>query len=164
MKNKKVKVLFILLVVGVVVLLCASYADYNNSLKGQFTVKYDSSWKRVSGSEFKLKHKKTGSILNIQSKMIEDNYSDVKLEDFIDEVVFSIEQQNDGYSLINMKKNDDSKYESFSYLYEKGMEQVLVSVYKKNDKLVIAFYQAESESYDVVLDSVDTILNSLEIS
>jgi hypothetical protein len=44
------------------------------------------------------------------------------------------------------------------------MEQVLVNVYKKNDKLVIAYYQADSESYDVVLDSVDTILNSLEIS
>ena len=37
-------------------------------------------------------------------------------------------------------------------------------VLKKNDKLVIAYYQADSESYDVVLDSVDTILNSLEIS
>jgi hypothetical protein len=96
--------------------------------------------------------------------MIEDNYSDVELEEFIDEVVYSIEQQNKEYSLINMKKNDDSKYESFSYLYEKGMEQVLVNVYKKNDKLVIAYYQADSESYDVVLDSVDTILNSLEIS
>ena len=80
MKNKKVKVLFILLVVGVVVLLGASYADYNNSLKGQFTVKYDSSWKRVSGSEFKLKHKKTGSILNIQSKKLDDKYIDTELK------------------------------------------------------------------------------------
>ena len=46
----------------------------------------------------------------------------------------------------------------------KDKEQVLVNVYKKGNKLVIAYYQADSEVYDIVLDSVDTILSSLEIS
>ena len=65
MENKKIKILFIMLVVGVLVVFGVSHSDYNNSLQGQFSIKYDSSWRREFGSEFKLKHKKTGSILNI---------------------------------------------------------------------------------------------------
>ena len=62
-----------------------------------------------------------------------------------------------------MDENPSNKYESYSFLYEKGMEQVLVNIYKKDNKLVIAYYKANSEYYDIVLDSVDIILDSLEI-
>ena len=82
----------------------------------------------------------------------------------IQDIMYSIEQQNKDYKLINMSDEAKSDYEVYSYLYEKDMEQVLINVYKKGSKLVIAYYQADSEVYDIVLDSVDTIFASLRIS
>lgn len=163
MKNNKFKILILLLVVGIFVVLGFSYSN-NNDSDGQFTVKYDNSWKRSATEEFKLKHKKTGSILKIQSKVLEEKYVDTDLDEIVDDIIYSIEKQNEDYKLINMSKTDNKKYENYSYLYEKKKKQVLVSIYKKNNKIVIAYYQADSQIYDIVLDSVDTILNSLEIS
>ena len=163
MKNSKFKIVLVLLIVGVFIVLGFSYAN-NNDSDGQFTVKYDNSWQRSATEEFKLKHKKTGSVLKIQSKILEDNYVDTELEEIIDDIIYSVEQQNKDYKLINFSKLENNEYEGYSYLYEKKMKQVLVNVYKKNNKIVIAYYQADSKVYDIVLDSVDTILNSLEIS
>ncbi len=163
MKNNKFKILILLLVVGIFVVLGFSYSN-NNDSDGQFTVKYDNSWKRSATEEFKLKHKKTGSILKIQSKVLEEKYVDTDLDEIVDDIIYSIEKQNEDYKLINMSKTDNKKYENYSYLYEKKKKQVLVSIYKKNNKIVISYYQADSQIYDIVLDSVDTILNSLEIS
>lgn len=165
MKSNRLKIMIILFLVGFVVALGVSYSVTTGGIsEGQFNVEYDSTWKKVSNNEFKLKHKKTGSILNIQSKEIEDNYIDTKLKYIINDIVYSIEEQNPDYKLINTSNDVSTKYESFSYLYEKDMKQVLVNIYKKNNKIVIAYYEADSKVYDIVLDSVDTILASLEIS
>ncbi len=165
MKNKRFKIMVLLFFIGFIVALGVSYSVSNGGTKdGVFNVDYDSTWKLVNKGEFTLKHKKTGSIISIQSKILEDNYVDIELKYLIDDIRYSIEEQNKDYKLINMSDSIDSKYEVYSYLYEKDMEQVLVNIYKKNNKLVIAYYQADSEVYDIVLDSVDTILASLEIS
>ncbi|MBE6145628.1 MAG: hypothetical protein E7171_03305 [Firmicutes bacterium] len=165
MKNKRFKIMVILFFIGFIVALGVSYSvDMSKSKDGVFNVKYDSTWKLVSKGEFTLKHKKTGSIISIQSKILEDNYVDTELKYLIQDIMYSIEEQNKDYKLINISDDVDSKYEAYSYLYEKDMEQVLVNVYKKGNKLIIAYYQADSEVYDIVLDSVDTILDSLVIS
>ena len=62
-----------------------------------------------------------------------------------------------------MKSNTSDKYEAFSYLYENKTDQVLVKILKKDAVLIIAYYESNSEYYDIVLDSVDTILDSVEI-
>lgn len=165
MKNKRFKIMVLLFFIGFIVALGVSYSvDLGGTKDGVFKVEYDSTWRLVNKDEFMLKHKKTGSIISIQSKVLEDNYVDTELKYLIDDIMHSIEEQNKDYELINMSDDIDTKYEAYSYLYEKDMEQVLVNVYKKNNKLVIAYYQADSEIYDIVLDSVDTILSSLEIS
>ena len=165
MKNKRFKIMVLLFFIGFIVALGVSYSvDLGGTKDGVFKVEYDSTWRLVNKDEFMLKHKKTGSIISIQSKVLEDNYVDTELKYLIDDIMHSIEAQNKDYELINMSEDIDTKYEAYSYLYEKDMEQVLVNVYKKNNKLVIAYYQADSEIYDIVLDSVDTILSSLEIS
>ncbi len=165
MKNKRFKIMVLLFFIGFIVALGVSYSVSNGGTKdGVFNVDYDSTWKLVNKGEFTLKHKKTGSIISVQSKVLEDNYVDTELKYLIDDIRYSIEEQNKDYKLINMSDSIDSKYEVYSYLYEKDMEQVLVNIYKKNNKLVIAYYQADSEVYDIVLDSVDTILASLQIS
>lgn len=165
MKNKRFKIMVILFFIGFIVALGVSYSvDMGGTKDGIFTVDYDSTWKLINKDEFMLKHKKTGSIISIQSKILEDSYVDTELKYLIQDIMYSIEQQNKDYKLINMSDEVKSDYEVYSYLYEKDMEQVLINVYKKGSKLVIAYYQADSEVYDIVLDSVDTIFASLRIS
>ncbi len=164
---KKNKYLIIVIIVSIILTLGLSYAfritlkEYRND---NFRVQYDSTWKLDNDvNELKLIHKKTKSVLRIQSKELDTEYMDVSLKDIIIDIVDSIEKQNVDYKLINRKSNLDNDYESFSYLYENGMMQVLVNIYKNNNKLVIAYYEANSEYYDIVLDSVETLLNTLEI-
>lgn len=165
MKKKRFKIMAILFVIGFVVALGVSYSVSDGGVKkGIFNVQYDSSWKLVRSEELKLEHKKTGSIINIQSKKIDDKYIDTELKYLINDIIYSIEKQNIDYKLINISEDVSKKYDAYSYLYENNKEQVLVNVYKKDNILVIAYYQADSEVYDIVLDSVDTIFASLEIS
>lgn len=165
MKSKRFKIMAILFFIGFMVALNVSYSALEGGIqKGVFTLQYDSSWKSVRSEGFKLEHRKTGSVINVQSKKIEDKYVDTELKFLINDIMYSIEEQNKDYILINMNDQMNNKYDSYSYLYEKDDEQVLVSVYKKGNILVIAYYQADSDVYDIVLDSVDTILSSLEIS
>lgn len=167
MKNKSNIILALLMLIGIIVTIGVAFS-YHIKLKGydnsDFVVQYDSTWKVLNKEKgLELEHKKSKSILNIQCKKLETNYIDTKLKDIIIDIKFDIEQQNEGYVLIAMDENPSNKYESYSFLYEKGMEQVLVNIYKKDNKLVIAYYEANSEYYDIVLDSVDIILDSLEI-
>ena len=167
MKKKDV----VLLVVGLLLLLLFVGISYSSNIKlteyknSFFTINYDSTWKVKSNkNELHLIHKKTNSIFRLQGKYLSSRYMDTKLTDIIDDIMFSIESQNDNYKLINKLYNDDdNKYESYSFLYEDDMDQVLVKVYKKDSKLIIAYYEAQSEYFDIVLDSVDIMLDSLEI-
>ena len=84
------------------------------------------------------------------------------LDDLIDDIAFSIEEQNEGYKLINRTSGFNKKYDSYSYLYEKGDKQVAVDILKKDAKLIIAYYEADSKYFDIVLVSADEIFNSLE--
>lgn len=167
MKNKSNIILAIIMILGIAVTIGVAYSyqirtkNYDNA---DFVVKYDSTWKVLDKNKgLKLEHKKSKSILYIQCKKLETNYMDTDLKDIIMDIKYDIEQQNEEYVLIAMEENSSNKYESYSYLYEKGMEQVLVNVYKKDNKLIIAYYEANSEYYDIVLDSVDIIMDSLEI-
>ena len=155
------------MVLSVIVTWGITYS-FKNNIKNydtvNFIVSYDNSWKIDNDDyEFRLVHKKTKSILDIRCKELDSNYIDTSLSDIIVDVVESIEEQNSDYNLINMMSSPSDMYESYSYLYEKDNEQVLVNIYKKDTKLIIAYYQADNEYFDIILDSVDTILDSLEI-
>ena len=168
--NKKV---IIGIVVGIITLLLVGialylffrkddgYKEYKNDY---FKVKYDTSWKVVEDKKnLELKHKKTNSTFKIQYKVLDDNYMDTDLSSIRDNIVDSIINQNEGYELINTSDNVSKKYEAYSYLYEKDDDQVLVNIYKKDNVLVILYYNALSKYFDIVLDSADTIIDSLEI-
>lgn len=166
MKKNKI-IIFILIaiiiVLGLVILLRdndVSVKEYSND---DIKITYDSTWKLVDDKEFSLEHKKSKSTFTVVSKEVEDNYIDTELSDVIKDIVFDIESQNDDFVLIDTEDNISEEYEGYSYLYEKDNEQVKVNIYKKDDKLVIAYYSASYEYFDVVLDSVDSMLNSLEI-
>lgn len=163
---KKRLLLIIILIIGIA-LIGKLYQSYSISIKEysseDFKIDYDSTWKVKAKKEgLVLEHKKSGSIFKIQSKILDNNYIDTKLDDLITDIRSSIEKQNEDYYLINYE-NISGRYEAYSYLYEKDMQQVLVNIYKQDNKLVIVFYEAPSEYYDIVLDSVDEMLDSLEI-
>ena len=165
MKSKRFKIITIICLFGFIMALGISYsASLGGTKDGQFKVNYDGTWKLVRDDVFTLKHKKTGSIIRILYKDIDNNYSDVDLKYLISDIMYSVEVQNKDYNLINISDDVNSNYQAYSYLYEKNKEQVLVNVYKKNTKIVIAYYEADSAVYDIVLDSVDTIFASLKIS
>ncbi len=165
--KKSTKIIIFIMVIGFIVTLGVAYSlndVIRNRENNNFKVTYDTSWKlRKSETEFHLEHRKSNAILEIQSKVLDDNYLNTDLKDIISDIIYDIEKQNDDYKLINMLDSPSNRYQSYSYLYEKNDLQVLVNVYKKDNVLVVAYYEAESKYYDIVLDSVDTILNSLEI-
>ncbi len=166
MKRNKI-IILILCIILLVITFGVGYSiqvftkNYEND---NFIVEYDTTWKVLnSDNELKLEHKKSNAVLSIQCKVLDYNYIDTKLKDIINDIIYGIEQQNTEYKLINVEDSPSDIYESYSYLYEKDNEQVLVNVYKKDTKLIIVYYEADTKYYDIVLDSVDTILDSLEI-
>ncbi len=166
-KDNSKKIIIFLMVIGILTTIGVAFSlqifvqDYANT---RFSVEYDSTWKvKDKKDKLVLEHKTSNGILSIQTKELEMNYIDTKLSDIVSDIIYSIEQQNKGYNLINMSDSPSTKYESYSYLYEKGNNQVLVNIYKKDNILIIAFYEATNDYYDIVLDSVDTILSTLNI-
>ena len=87
----------------------------------------------------------------------------IQLSVLIDDIISSIQEQNKEYKLISTYE-DEMKYESMSYLFEKDNEQVLVKVCKNNQTILIITYENQSKYFDIVLDSVDNIVNSIEMT
>ena len=168
MKNNTLNILMPILF-AIITLLMIVYNVRDNQIKvleysnDNISLKYDSTWRVNNEDYFSIEHKKSDSTFKILVKELDSNYYDTSLKDLIKDVIYDIEKQNEGFNLINIEDNITDKYDGYSYLYENQEEQVLVNVYKKDNKLVIAYYCASNEYYDIVLDSVDTILNSLEI-
>ena len=136
-----------------------SIKSYSND---DFSIKYDNTWKIDNKDELKLVHKKSNSIVSIKTMVLDDNYIDTNLNEIVGNVIYSIHDQNKDY---NMLSSDDisDKYQAMSYMFENDSKNVLVNIYKKDAKLIIVYYEAEFKYYDIVLDSVDSILDSLEI-
>ena len=91
MKKNKVKVFVLLFLLGLLVSLGVSYSvNDGGKVSGEFSVQYDASWKVKNGNGLLLEHRKTGSILNIQSKKIDENYIDTELKYLINSIeIFS---------------------------------------------------------------------------
>ena len=166
MKNKK-GIIFILLaiiiLVGVVLFVLNNDVKIKEFNNDDIEVVYDSTWKLVDKKELSLEHKKSKSTFRVVSKELESNYYDTELKDIIKDVIYDVQTQNKKFTLIDTEENISEKYDGYSYLYENGDGQVMVNIYKKDNILVIAYYEASNEYYDIVLDSVDSILNTLEI-
>lgn len=166
MKNKKGLVFIliaILIIVGVVIYLVNNNIKMKDYSNDHIKITYDTTWKLKDEDEFNLVHKKSKSSFTIAVKELEDNYYDTELKDIVKDVIYDVQMQNKSFTLIDTEENISDKYDGYSYLYENGEGQVMVNIYKKDNILVIAYYEASNEYYDIVLDSVDSMLNTLEI-
>jgi len=157
--------LFIFSVLFLVSILLSVGIKHKTYTNDDFSIKYDTTWKKVDDKDgLKLKHKKSKAIFNVQTMVLDDSYYSTELKDIIDDIIYSVEKQNSAYNLINVFESPSDKYDSYSYLYEDHSTQAMVNIYKLDNKVVILYYEADNEYFDIVLDSVEAMLDSLIIN
>ena len=171
-KNYKLTIVTALtvLLVGFCFLVILSLSTRNSSLKKvdeeYYSFQYDRTWKLKQKKKdlIMLKHK-SGSKITIQISELTNESKYSSIDDLIDELSYTIQDQNKSYKLISKKEKilTNSNYDGYSLLYENDKEQVMVSTYKKSDKLVTIRYEAINTYFDILLDSVHNIINHLNI-
>ena len=160
----------IVLLVGFSFLVILSLSTKNSSLKKideeYYSFQYDRTWKLKQKKKdlIMLKHR-SGSKVTIQISELTDESKFSSIDDLIDELSYTIQAQNESYKLISKKEDKltNYNYDGYSLLYENDKEQVMVSTYKKSDKLVTIRYEANNSYFDILLDSVHNIINHLNI-
>ena len=119
--------------------------DFEND---NYVLKYDKSWSIKEKDDYSILLKQ-GSKAKIKIEIIEltDESKYSSIEDLIDEIIYNIEKQNDNYKLLSKKETTVSKYEynGFKLLYENKDSQVMTTVYKKSDKLIMINYEADND-------------------
>ncbi len=133
--------------------------ELKNYQNDYYKIKYDTTWNLKND---KLEHKKSKSRIKITYKVLDQSYIDIELKDIINDLLYSIEKQNKDYEKI-MQKKIDNPYQGYQVLYEDNDVQSLVTIYKKDNVLLFITFNADSEYFDILIDNVETILNSVEI-
>lgn len=133
--------------------------ELKNYQNDYYKIKYDTTWNLKND---KLEHKKSKSRIKVNYKVLDQSYIDIELKDIINDLLYSIEKQNKDYKKI-MQKKIDNPYEGYQVLYEDNDVQSLVTIYKKDNVLLFITFNADSEYFDILIDNVETILNSVEI-
>lgn len=133
--------------------------ELKNYQNDYYKIKYDTTWNLKNN---KLEHKKSKSMIKVNYKVLDQSYIDIELKDIINDLLYSIEKQNKDYEKI-MQKKIDNPYEGYQVLYEDNDVQSLVTIYKKDNVLLFITFNADSEYFDILIDNVETILNSVEI-
>lgn len=133
--------------------------EIKNYQNDYYKIKYDTTWNLKND---KLEHKKSKSRIKVNYKVLDQSYIDIELKDIINDLLYSIEKQNKDYEKI-MQKKIDNPYEGYQVLYEDNDVQSLVTIYKKDNVLLFITFNADSEYFDILIDNVETILNSVEI-
>lgn len=167
LKKYKISVIIALsiIIVGIFGIILFNLAINKSSIKTYeneyYSFQYDNSWslKQKDNSKISLNHGKEAK-LNIEIITLENESKYASIEDLIEEIVYNIEKQNSGYKLISKKDATISKYEFKGYklLLESENSQVMTSVYKKSDKLIMFNYEADNEYFDILLDSVQSMI------
>lgn len=163
-----IKTIITVLVIGIIVFILFQILT-NNTLKEYSTdiyeIKYDRSWhiSKKDNEKLKLKHS-SKSLINIEVLTLEE-YKYKETADIIDDVLYSIGLENNDYKLLQKKKSSITKnnYDGYRTLYENDESQVLVIIAKKSDKVLLFTYEAKNDYFDILLDSVESIIYNFNI-
>ena len=127
---------------------------------------YDSSWSisRNSNDTISLTHK-TNSFVDLKVSKITSNNYNSGISSISDEIKYDIEKQDSKYKLLKEEEKKIGKkgYDSYKMLYENEDSQSLVIVLRNQERLYVINYTAKNEYFDILLDSFQTILGSLEL-
>ena len=168
---KKYGLLFLLgiLTLGVLIttIVVLSNSEDMKSYKGKlFSISYDSTWKVKSkkANILELVHRKSKSSLVIEETLLQDSYQYSVIDDLIDELSYSISNQNKKYKLLSKAKTKVGKDNSDGYklLFEDDKNQIMVVITKAGANLRLFTYSAKYEYFDMVLDSASSIMESYE--
>lgn len=160
----------IIILIGIIVLFIVLNSINNSNLKTvdkeSYSFKYDKSWKIKEAEEdtITLKHN-SDSEIEIQIIKLNSEYEYFSIDELIDEILYNIENENAEYKLLSKKNDTITKYQFKGYkmLYENKDNQVMVTTFKKSDKLVIINYKAKIEYFDILLDSVHNIIYNFNL-
>lgn len=156
-------------IIGVILILL--FNNFNNiKIKeyenNNYYLKYDNSWKikKKESKSITLKHSNNG-LVKIDIIDLSDNARYLTIDEVVDEVIFNIEKRNKEYKLLSKRKEDISKNKISGYrmVYENKDRNVLNSFYKTSDKLVMFTFESKIAYFDILLDSVSSIINSFQI-
>ncbi len=168
---KKLKdnvILFASIIVMILVLLLIYFLvnnkkNYIKDFKNDYyTFNYDTTWKlNNKNKKIILNHNNENSKITITCKELDTYLIDTKLKDMISDIIYEIEKQNEDFKLLNKQYNE--QYDRYELLYEKDKEQSLVYIIKQDNMLVFLYYNSLSKYFDITLDGLDTVSNSLKI-
>lgn len=172
-KQYKVLMISVVIVVflGLVCFMIINMFFKNGSIvkdvnKKNYSFQYNKSWNvvKLGDSDVILKHNNDGKII-IQLSDIINKYDYLTIDEIIDETLYSIEKQNSDYKLLykdNVTLTKD-KYRGYKLLFENKNNQLMVVLFKKDNKLIMVSYEANNNYFDILLDSVNSIIYSLDI-
>ncbi len=131
-----------------------------------YRFKYDDTWKITNKKELEidLDNSNKGNLhIEVIKLKDEEKYNDI--DQMIDNLVYQINAQNKDYNLITQSADKITKKEIAGYklLYENNSNQVLITIYKEDNKLVIFNYESKDKYFDILLDSVQNIIYNFEI-
>lgn len=130
-----------------------------------FSFNYDSTWtlSKDSNNNIGLTHK-TNSLITIKRSNLTSKNLNSSIENIADEIRFDIEKQNTSYKLLKeeVKNISKHKYESYKMLYENDESQSLVVLIKNDNYVYVINYISSNNTFDIVLDSFQTVLGTLE--
>ena len=163
-------ILFIIMVViiGIIILRNIYKTKIYEIDKANYSLRYDSTWKTVKEEEMEanLIHKKSKSQLNIKINEIQDEYQYKTLEELSDNLLYNIQEQNKSYKLIHREtsKITQNNVDGVKMLFETDNSQVIVYFYRQGSKMVVFTYEALFDYFDILLDSVNSIIYSFSIN
>ncbi len=126
-----------------------------------YTFIYDRNWKvKTAKKDNVVLDNKKDAILNINIIELDSEQRYLSIDQLIDSVVYDIEKQNTDYKLISKKNTNVTKnnLDGYKYLYENKDNEVMLVVTKYSNKLLVFSYEATSKNFDIVLDSVESII------
>lgn len=162
---------FAIVLIGICCLIGIKMFEKNNIIKEinekKYSLKYDDTWKIKEKEENRitLKHN-SGSEITFEINKLENDYKYLAIEDFIDDLMYSIQLQNENYKLLSSQdyKLTNNQISSYKLFYENGNNQIMVVLYKLNDELVMISYDASKDYFDILLDSVNSMINKFNIN
>lgn len=160
----------LIIIVGIVALVITSNLiniskakEYKNN---NYQIVYDSTWKikEKNDMDITLIHDKNSQV-KFEIVSLEDEYKYSSSDDLLDELLYNIKQQNNSYKLISKEKDfvTKYKYDGYKLLYENGDNQVLIVMGKKGDQLLLVVYETNNSYFDILLDSVQSIIYDFHI-
>ena len=171
MKKILISIIIILLLfsIGVVtiVIINNNKTQVNNIDNDNYALQYDKTWKILSEEENKIEllHKKSNSKLTININELEEENQYKEISSLFDDFLYNIQQQNENYNLIEYEnaKITKNNLEGYKILFEAEDIQTAIYLYRQDIKLIVLDYESKSESFDIVIDSANNIINSFEL-